>query len=226
MDDLTKRDDEKRLEQAREEGRKEERERQREREQAAEQARAKALEEERSRDKAREKALEEERTREKARAKQRSRGPGLTLLLWLIVLVIVIAVVAVLSLSVSVTTPTTRYALPYSTSYAVTFPEGQTLTIGNSQITVLSYQNELITDIDGDRQKLVVGENRVISEKRAVITTLGVIRLLDTDFQINLRYNGDRDRLAYFDMTIQTSQQVPDILLRQLIPREINAQPV
>jgi ferric-dicitrate binding protein FerR (iron transport regulator) len=112
------------------------------------------------------------------------------------------------------------------TNYAVTFPEGQSIAIGNSHMTVLSYQNELISDIDGDRQKLVAGEDRVISERRAMITTFGAIKLMDTNFQINLKYKGNRDNLAYFDMAIHTSQQVPDVLLRQLLPAEIHAQPM
>jgi hypothetical protein len=73
---------------------------------------------------------------------------------------------------------------------------------------------------------MVVGENRVISERRAVITTLGAITLLDTHFQINLKYKGERDNRAYFDMAVHTSQQVPDILLRQLLPKEIDATPI
>jgi hypothetical protein len=93
-------------------------------------------------------------------------------------------------------------------------------------MSVLSFQNELISDIDGDRQKLVIGEDRVISERRAVITTLGTITLMDTNFKINLKYKGDRDNLAYFDMAIHTSQQVPDMLLNQLLPAEIHAQPM
>jgi len=91
---------------------------------------------------------------------------------------------------------------------------------------VLSYQNELISDIDGNRQKLVVGEDRVISERRAVITTLGIITLMDTNFQINLKYKGDRDNRAYFDMAVQTSRQVPDLLLRKLLPPGIDARPI
>ena len=116
--------------------------------------------------------------------------------------------------------------MPFTTSYGVSFPEGQTITVGNTHINVLSYQNELISDIDGDRQKLVVGEDRIISERRAVITTLGVITLMDTNFQINLKYKGERDNRAYFDMAVHTSKQVPDILLRQLLPNEIDARPI
>ena len=144
----------------------------------------------------------------------------------LIVLALIVVVAAFLTLSVSVTTAPSGDSLPFTTKYAVTFPEGQTITIGNTHITVLSYQNELISDIDGNRQKLVVGEDRTISERRAVITTLGAITLMDTNFMINLTYKGNRDNLAYFDMAVHTSRQVPDILLRQLLPPEINAQPI
>jgi len=213
MDDLTSRDDEKRLELAREQGRNEEQRLQRERELAAE--------------KGRKQGLDEERARENARGSQKQGwGTGVTIIVSLIVLAIIVAVIALLTLSVSVTNVSTSYAMPFTTSYSVTFPEGQTIAIGNSRMSVLSYQNELISDIDGDRQKLVVGEDRVISERRAVITTLGVITLMDTNFQINLKYKGIRDNIAYFDMAIHTSQQVPDMLLKQLLPPEINAQPM
>jgi hypothetical protein len=72
----------------------------------------------------------------------------------------------------------------------------------------------------------VVGEDRVITERRAVITTLGVITLMDTNFQINITYKGDRDNRAYFDMAVQTSKQVSEILLNQLLPQEIDARPI
>ena len=186
MDDITSRDEERRLELAREQGRKEELERQRERELATEKGRKQGLEEERSRQDALEKPTG-------------GSGMGIKIIVGLIVLAIIVAVIALLTLSVSVMTPSTSYAMPFTTNYAVTFPEGQSIAIGNSHMSVLSYQNELISDIDGDRQKLVVGEDRIISERRAVITTLGAVSLLDTHFQINLKYKGDRDNRAPWD---------------------------
>jgi hypothetical protein len=204
MEDISSRDEEK----AREKGRKEEQDRQRERDQATEKGRKQGLEEER------------------ARTKQKGGGGGLKIVIYLIVLAIIVVVVAFLTLSVSVTNVTPGNALPFTTNYGVSFPEGQAITIGNTHINVLTYQNELISDIDGDRQKLVVGEDRVISERRAVIATLGAITLMDTNFKINLKYNGERDNRAYFDMAVHTSKQVPDILLKQLLPPEIDARPI
>jgi len=167
--------------------------------------------------------MEEERAREKGKG---GLGTGIRIVISLIVLAIIVAVVAYLTMSVSVTNISQASSLPFTTNYSVSFPEGQPITIGNTHVTVLSYQDELISDIDGDRQKLVVGEDRVISERHAVITTLGAITLIDTNFQINLTYKGDRDNRAYFDMAVHTSRQVPDLLLNKLLPPEIDARPI
>jgi hypothetical protein len=206
MEDITPRHDE----QARIQAQKQEEERKRQEEL------------ERVKEEARKQAVEQER----ARQKKKGLGTGVKIAISLIVLVIIVAVVALVTLSVSVVDMSPGISLPFTTNYGVTFPEGQTITIGNTHIIVLSYQNEIISDIDGDRQKLVVGESRVISERHAVITTLWVITLMDTNFQINLKYKGNRDNLAYFDMAVHTSRQVPDILLRMLLPAEIDARPI
>lgn len=230
MVDLTTRDDERAAEQARVKAQEEERVKQQEIDKAKEQARLKGQEEEKLRqrdlDKAKEQARKQAVDDERARQKAKGGAGGLKILLYLIVLVVIIAAVALLTLSVTVSNVTPGVSMPFRTNYGVSFPQGQTITIGNTHIVVLSAQNELISDIDGDRQKLVVGEDRVISERRAVITTLGAVSLLDTHFQINLKYKGDRDNRAYFDMAIHTSQQVPDILLKQLLPNEIDARPI
>ncbi|MDP3563773.1 MAG: hypothetical protein Q8R70_04720 [Methanoregula sp.] len=209
MDDIISRDDEKGREQAQEKGRKQEQDSQRDRELAKETGRKEGQQEERARE-----------------TQKGGWGTGSKIILSLVFLAIIVAAVGFLTLSASVMSVSPGNALPYTTNYAVTFPEGQPTAIGNSQITVLSFQNEIISDIDGNRQKLVEGEDRVITERRAVITTLGVIKLVDTNFQINLKYKGNRDNLAYFDMAIHTSQQVPDMLLNRLIPAEIHAQPM
>ncbi len=229
MVDLTSRDDERAAEEARKKAQEEEKERQVELEKAKEQARVKALEEdkqkqqelEKAKEQARKEALEQEKVRQKAKG-----GSGAKIILGVILLIIIILAAALLTLNVTVTNVAPGLAMPFITNYGVSFPEGQTITVGNTHINVLSYQNELISDIDGDRQKLVVGEDRIISERRAVITTLWVINLMDTNFQINLKYKGERDNRAYFDMAVHTSKQVPDILLRQLLPNEIDARPI
>ncbi len=205
MDDLTSRDDQKAREQAAEKARKEEQDRQKEREQATE--------------KGRKQGLEQERARQKAKG---GSGTGMKIVILLLVLAIAAVVVAWFSLSVTVTDVTPGTPLPFTTNYAVSFPEGQTITLGNSRINVLWFENELITDIDGAKQKLVVGEERVISERRGVMNALGAITLMDTNYVINLKYKGQRDNRAYFDMAVHTSKQVPDMLLKRMLPPEID----
>ncbi len=213
MDELVSRDDEKGREVARQKGRIDEQDMQHAREQAAEKGRAEGKQEERDRENAKQ-------------SKNEGMGIGGKIVIGVVVLAFIMLILAFLTLSVSVTNVSTNYALPFTTNYAVTFPEGQPITIGNSQMTVLSFDDELISDIDGDRQKLVDGEDRVITERRAVITTFGVIKLMDTNFQVNLKYKGNRDNLVYFDMSIHTSQQVPEMLLKRLLPNEIHATPM
>jgi hypothetical protein len=136
---------------------------------------------------------------------------------------IVIAAVATLTISASDAEPGAVY--PYITTYRVTLPDGETISIGTSRIVVISYENEMLTDVDGNREKLVVGQERVISPRHARITALG-IPLLDADFQIILRYLGSTGKNADFDMTVKTSKQVPEIVLRRLLPPNMNARPV
>ena len=230
MADLTSRDDERAAEQARAKGQEEEKQKQQELEKAKEQARLKGQEEEKQKqqelEKAKEKARKEGLEQERARQKAKGGGSGVKIILGIILLVIILIAAAFLTLNVMVSNVAPGLAMPFTTNYGVSFPEGQTITIGNTHIIVLANQGLIITDIDGDRQNMVVGEKRVISERRAVITTLGVITLLDTHFQIDLVYKGERDNRAYFDMAVHTSQQVPDILLRQLLPNEIDARPI
>jgi hypothetical protein len=219
MADPTTQTDEQIAEQARIKGQEEEKQRQRELELARERARKEGIDQEKAKEQARMEG-------QKEASKERKKGSGLKVLLGFIVLIIIIFIAALLTLNVTVTNPVTGISMPFSSNYSVTFPEGQQVTIGNTHITVLTYQNELISNIDGDQQKLVEGQDRVTSERRAVITTLGAITLVDTDFQLDMKYKGQRDNLAYFDLVIRTSKQVPDILLRYLLPPSINASPM
>lgn len=149
---------------------------------------------------------------------------GTKIAIGVIALIIIILVAAFLTISVTTTTAPESAGFPYTTTYSVTFPEGETITIGNSHILVLSYNNEMVGDVDGDREKLVVGEDRIIAPRHARVTTLG-IPILDTDFQIIMKYKGASDNRAFFDLIVKTEKQFPDLLLRRLLPKEIDARP-
>jgi hypothetical protein len=149
---------------------------------------------------------------------------GTKVLLGIVLLVIVIATLAVFTLTIAVLDTTTGTALPYSTTYRVTLPDGEPITIGSSHILVMSYNNVIMADVDGTKDTLVVGQERVTSPRHARITVMG-IPLFDTDFQISLTYLGSSGENADFTMTVRTSEQVPELVLRHLIPPNMNAQP-
>jgi hypothetical protein len=209
MDDITSRNDEKGREQARETGKREEQEAQRQRDIATE--------------KGRKQGLEEERNREKQKT---GWGTGMKVGIIIIVLAIIVIAAALLTVSVTVTNISPGDVLPYSSTYGTSFPEGQTIQIGNTQISAISYGNSVTTDVNGNSQQLVVGQTQTISEQHARITTLGVITLMNTNFQIDLTYKGELDNRAYFDIAINTGSQVPSQLIRLLLPSEIEATPI
>ena len=152
-------------------------------------------------------------------------GMKTKIIIGIIAAVIIVLVAAFLTITVTTTTAPDSAGFPYTTTYGVSFPEGESITIGNSQFLVLSYNNEMVADVDGDREKLVIGEDRVIAPRHARVTTLG-IPVLDTDFQIILKYKGTRENRAYFDLIVKTEKQFPDYLLRRLLPKEIDARPI
>lgn len=170
------------------------------------------------------KTLDEERSERKPKE---SGGMSMKnkILLGIVGIIILVLVVAFLTINVTTSTVSDSASFPYTTTYGVSFPEGETITIGTTKILVLSYENEIFADIDGEREKLVVGEDREITPRHARVTVLGM-SVLETDFQILMKYKGVRENRAYFDLTVRTEKQVPDFLLRRLLPPEIDARPV
>jgi len=149
---------------------------------------------------------------------------GTKVLVGILALIAVISVIAVVTLTVAVIESDTGTSFPYSTSYRVSLPDGEPVTIGTTRIIVMTYENEVVTDVDGIKEKLVVGQERIIDPRYARIMALG-IPLMDTDFQISLKYLGTTGNNAMFDMTVKTSRQVPEMVISKLIPPGMNAQP-
>ncbi|MEN6395172.1 MAG: hypothetical protein ABFC78_01655 [Methanoregula sp.] len=137
-------------------------------------------------------------------------------------IIIVIVAAALLTFSISVTTGVSGESLPFVTHYNVALPDGDAVTIGSSRIAVMAYNDSVTTDVDGNREQLVVGQTRVISPRHAKITTLG-IPLYNADFQFTLKYLGSTGINDNFDLTVKTSQQMPTFLLDRLMPASVNA---
>lgn len=150
---------------------------------------------------------------------------GTKVLVGILALIAIICVIAVVTLTVAVIESQTGTSFPYSTNYRVSLPDGELVTIGNSKIIVMVMGDSVDTSVDGKKEKLVVGEERVISPHFARISVMG-IPLIDTDFQINLKYLGASGKNALFDMTVKTSKQVPELIIRRLIPSNMNAQAI
>ncbi len=152
-------------------------------------------------------------------------GLGTRILLWLIAIVVIVSVIAVLTLTVAVIESPTGTSFPYTTTYRVSLPDSEAVTIGNSRIIVLTMGNEVDTSVDGNKERLAIGQERTISARYARISALG-LPVIDTDFQIVLKYIGSSGNNALFDMRVMTSRQVPEILIRRIIPPSMNAQPI
>ena len=150
---------------------------------------------------------------------------GTKVLLGILGLIAIVCVIAVVTLTVAVIESQTGTSFPYSTNYRVSLPDGELVTMGNNKIIVMVMGDGVDTSVDGNKEKLAVGQERVISPHFARISVLG-IPLIDTDFQITLKYLGASGKNALFDLTVKTSKQVPELILRRLIPSNMNAQAI
>ncbi|NMB79598.1 MAG: hypothetical protein GYA23_10960 [Methanomicrobiales archaeon] len=149
---------------------------------------------------------------------------GMKVIIGIICLIIVVGLLAALTLTVAVLDSPAGTSFPYSTTYRVSLPDGQPVTVGTTKIIVMTYENEAIMEVDGQKEKLVVGQVREISPRYARVHALG-IPLLDTDFKITLKYLGTSGKNALFDMNVQTSKQVPEMVISKLIPPGMGAVP-
>ncbi|MCP1716160.1 hypothetical protein J2T58_002035 [Methanocalculus alkaliphilus] len=143
----------------------------------------------------------------------------------IILILLLLIVAAFATLNVSIYAPVSGATYPYTTTYDVWFPLGKTVEVAGMDMVALSTADEMLISVDGVTEKIEVGENKLISEKRAVVKTLGQT-IFDTNFQIYLNYRGVSDpRTANFFLSVRTSEQVPEPVIKLLIPREIQAVP-
>ncbi|KQC03681.1 MAG: hypothetical protein APR53_04795 [Methanoculleus sp. SDB] len=158
--------------------------------------------------------------------REEKKGFGrLKIALILLALLAAIVVVGVLTLNVQISAPDPGDSYPYTTTYDVHFPLAQPVTIGNTKMIALTAEDEMIIQVDQNPgQKIVVGEERKISERKATITVLG-IQAMQTNFQIYLKYLGMDGIKARFYLTVKRSDDIPQFLIDRLLPPEIDARP-
>ncbi|MBN1194784.1 MAG: hypothetical protein JXA08_05500 [Methanomicrobiaceae archaeon] len=158
--------------------------------------------------------------------REQKKGVGkLKIALVLLALLAIVVVVAALTLNVTVSAPDPGDSYPYTTTYDVHFPLAQPVIIGNTKMIALTAENEMIIQVDQNPgEKIVVGEERKISERKATITVFG-IRAMQTNFQIYLKYLGMDGTKARFYLTVKRSDDIPQFLIDRLLPPEIDARP-
>ncbi len=143
----------------------------------------------------------------------------------IIALIVIIVIAAFFSISVEPNlAPDPGVTYPFTTSYAILIPEGQSIQIAGIPIIALTAGDEMIMKIGDRNEKFVVGETKTISERRALFTMLG-ITLFSTNYRIEATYRGSTGNNADFYLIIRTSKQVPSFLIERILPPEIRAQP-
>ncbi len=129
-----------------------------------------------------------------------------------LVLILIVGVVAAFAtMNVTIYGPLPDATYPYTTTYDVWFPLGKTVTVGGMDMVALSTADEMLISVAGETHKMEVGEEKLISERRAVVKTLG-FTIVDTNFQIFMNFRGLSDpATANFHLAIRTSEQVPPV---------------
>jgi hypothetical protein len=141
-------------------------------------------------------------------------------------LLVVVAALGWLTLSLDPALPAQPGAVyPYTSTYDLQAPDGQSLMIGNTAFLVLTAGDEAHMKIGDSRETLAVGETKTITEKRAVVKTLGVT-VFDTNYRIDATYRGLVDNKADFSVTVRTSSQIPQFLIDRMLPGEMKVRPV
>ncbi len=148
------------------------------------------------------------------------------LIIAVIILIVILAVAGWSTLSLSATAISDNASLyPYTVTYDVLMPEGEPVSIGGTDLIFLTAGNEALMKIGDNREKLNPDEVRTITKRKAVIKTLGV-PVIETNYQVDVRYLGIKDGKAHFLMKVMTSRQVPELLLAKVLPSSIKAVPV
>ncbi|MEI8331008.1 MAG: hypothetical protein WCF90_05070 [Methanomicrobiales archaeon] len=150
---------------------------------------------------------------------------GTEILIGVIAVVVVVSLLTVLTLTIAVIDLQTGTSFPFGTSYRVSLPDGQLVTIGTTKIFAIIMPDGVGVSVDGAKEKLAIGQTRIIQPLYARFTALGV-PLMDTNFQITLKYLGHSGSNALFDLMIKTSKQVPEQVISKLITPSMGAQPV
>jgi hypothetical protein len=139
--------------------------------------------------------------------------------------IIIAGVAAILTLTILPDQPGMKgVSLPYSTTFHVSLPEGEKVSIGNLDILTLRTGDRIALKIGESREEMVMGEEREISDRNATIMIFGQ-PFFETGYRLMATWTGMKNDRALFIITLKTSRQVPDWLISRVIPADIQASP-
>ena len=148
------------------------------------------------------------------------------LIISIVAIVIILLAAAWLSLTVVADLPVTSdTTYPYTVTYHASVLDGREVSIGGVPFLALSSGDEVIVKSGDRRERIGINETRTVTERRARVTTLG-ISLLDTNYRMNATFSGTSGDSDLFDISLQTSRQVPAVLLDRMIPPGVVVRPV
>ena len=147
-------------------------------------------------------------------------GIGIIILIGACVLIAVI-----MTLTISTDQPgRSETGYPYTTTFLVSLPEGETVQVGDQEILVLSTGDSIALRIGDHREEMHQGEEREIADRTVTVQTLGQT-VFETGYRFSATWVGMEGKTATFRVTLRSSRQIPDWLISRVIPQEIRATP-
>lgn len=170
---------------------------------------------------------ERERLEAEAAKKKEQKKKGRKLKVGIVlVIILLIAVGAVLTFHVNASLdPTPGATYPWTVMYEVKFTDGEKINFAGTDIIALTDGSEVFLKVGDDRRKMELNVPQTISTHRAVMSDFG-ITIVDMNYKVDAVYLGlDGDRLI-FHLSISTSQQFPEFVVRMLLPTGVDARPI
>jgi len=152
---------------------------------------------------------------------------GLRWILYAVVVILVILAVAYLTIGVAITEAPPVASYPYTTTYLVSLPNSEVVTIGNTEIIAIPSEDgsQVSLSINKEPKDIAKGETKTIQERQATITALW-LPVTEFDFRIDATYLGQSGPASQFYLAFKTSKQVPSFLIERLLPPNVQASPV
>jgi len=153
--------------------------------------------------------------------KRRRTGRVILLLLVLVSL----GVIGYLSLEVKVSESTGGTSYPFTTTYDVLFPGGESVRVAGIELSAVPRVDGVTLSVNGEPVEIARDETADVATRHGRITVLGM-PVLDFEVRIQAISLGTVGDQARCYLAFQTSKQVPSFLIDRLLPSSLQARPV